>query len=268
MAKVSLKVMNDSLIGDPGVESKNVVGPVLNRPNMALSAFGGAIPLSTTNPLISQKPQAVPATIKLTDNRVINPATGTPFKTKGTKGISADIDSIKAIIAHAKSKGVDPKTALAIALQETNIGQLDPNYGSAWSTFEDEGLPDDRNKNANRLAKAIKEKMAYADELRGKGIIPKGEEFNLQTYNGLGLLKPRQTAGGNGVENYYGIPVTAQHPLNLKKNPAYGKIVKQLRDEVVGNNSEILKLIESTPAYGQVQSEGIPAKKAILQVRK
>lgn len=262
MAKVSLKVSPKTGGDSP------VTGPVLNRPNTSIPAFGGALPFSPVKkPATTNTPAA---TIKLVDNRSINPATGTPFKTKGTKGIKADLDSVKAIIAHAKAKGIDPKTAIAIALQETNIGQLNPNYGSAWATFEDDGLPDDRNKNANILAKAIKEKMAYAKELRGKGILPQGEEYDLQTYNGLGVLKPRQTVGGTGTESYYGIPVTAQRPLNLKHNPAYGKIVKQLRDEVVGNNPEILKLIESTPAYGQAQVAATTntAPKVMLRVRK
>lgn len=242
-------------------------GPVVNRED-SIPAFGGATPFGL-NPVMApvQAPPQPRPSIKLIDNRVVNPATGQPYKIKGSKGISADIDSVKAIISHAKAKGVDPRTALAIALQETNIGKLDPNFGSAWATFEDEGLPDDLNKNANILAKAVKEKMAYANELRRKGLLPSGEEYDLQTYNGLGILKPRQTAGAPISESYYGIPVTAQRPLDLKRNPAYGKIVKQLRDEVIGSNPEILKLIESTPAYGQ-QVTTPSAQKAIIRVRK
>lgn len=208
--------------------------------------------------------------IQLTDKRKINPATGMPYKTPGSKGIKANEDDIKAIIAHAKAKGIDPRGALAIALQETNIGQLDPNYGSAWSTFEDEGMTDDRNRYANVLAKAMKEKMAYANELRGKGLLPKGEEYDLQTYNGLGKLAPTLRVGGKLQDaSYYGIPVTANQPLDLKKNPAYGKIVRQLRDEVIGTNPRIAELIESTPAYGQ--QAVIPAavqQKIKLAVRK
>lgn len=208
--------------------------------------------------------------IKLEDKRKINPATGTPYKTPGSKGISANEEDIRAIISHAKAKGIDPKTALAIALQETNMGQLDKNYGSAWSTFEDEGFTDDRNRYANVLAKAIKEKMAYAKELRGKGLLPQGEEFDLQTYNGLGVLKPTLSVGGKMQDaSYYGIPVTAQKHLDMKKNPAYGKIVRQLRDEVIGTNPRIAELIESVPAYGQ-QAAITPAQqqKIKLAVRK
>lgn len=206
--------------------------------------------------------------IKLNDNRRINPATGQAFNTVGTKGIKANEEDIRAIIAHAKAKGVDPNTALAIGLQETNLGQLDPNYGSAWATFEDAGL-EGRDKYANILAKAVKEKMAYASELRRKGLLPEGEEYDLQTYNGLGVLRPRTTV--NGVpqnESYYGIPVTATHSIDLKKNPAYGRTVMQLRDEVIKKNQRIQDLIGSVPAYGVTVSP-VPAPSRVkVRVKK
>lgn len=229
---------------------------------------GAAPPRSSEPPITLYKPTDTTRLIQLQDKRSINPATGTPYKTPGSKGIKTNEEDVKAIIAHAKAKGVDPRTALAIALQETNIGQLNPNYGSAWSTFADEGLPEGRDAYANVLAKAIKEKMSYANELRGKGILPKGEEYDLQTYNGLGKLSPTASIGGQ-VQNasYYGIPVTAHSPLDLKKNPAYGKIVRQLRDEVIGNNADISRLIETTPAYGQTQAATAPSK-VVLKVGK
>lgn len=220
------------------------------------------------DPIKLYKPNDTVRLVQLQDKRKINPATGAPFKEMGSKGIKANEEDIKAIISHAKSKGVDPKTALAIALQETNIGQKNPNYGSAWSTFEDEGLPTDKDKYANILAKTIKEKLAYAGELRRKGLIPGGEDYDLQTYNGLGLLKPQNT-DPRAQESWYGIPVTHQNPLNLRRNPVYGKIVRQLRDEIIGTNPDISRLIESTPAYGQPVSAGNATnKKVVLQVRK
>lgn len=207
--------------------------------------------------------------VKLEDKRQINPATGKPFKLMGSKGINANEEDIRAIIAHAKAKGVDPGTALAIGLQETNLGQTDQNYGSAWSTFEDEGLPDDRNKNANILAKAIKDKMAYAQELRHKGLLPKGEEYDLQTYNGLGVLKPTLSVGGKMQDaSYYEIPVTANNHLDLKKNPAYGKTVRQLRDEVIMKNPKIMDLISKTGAYGAPATTSEVPKKVMLKVKK
>jgi hypothetical protein len=188
--------------------------------------------------------------ISLNDTREINPGTGKPFSVKGTKSIKANEEDIRAIISHAKAKGVDPYTALAIGLQETELGRLDPNYGSAWATFPDEGISDSRQQNANILAKALKEKLNYATELRKKGVIPQGEEFDLQVYNGLGVLTPRMEVGGvPQKESYYGIPVTKENPLNLKKNPIYGKIIKQLREEVIRKNPQIVNLINSTKPY-------------------
>jgi len=218
------------------------------------------------DPITLYKPTDATRLIQLEDKRQINPATGTPFKNIGGKGIKINEEDAKAIIAHAKAQGVSPHTALAIALQETNMGQLDPNYGSAWGTFEDQGLPTERDKNANILAKALKEKLAYAQELRKKGVLPHGEEYDIQTYNGLGILTPRQTAGPHVNESYYGIPVTHANPLNLKKNPAYGKIVKQLRDEVISKNPRITELINTVPAYGQTSPSSAP--KVMVKVKK
>jgi hypothetical protein len=229
------------------------------------------VPKSGAGALPIYKPKDT-TLVKLEDKRTVNPATGKPFIKTGTKGIEANEEDIKAIIAHAKAKGVDPHTALAIALQETELGRLDPNYGSAWSTFEDAGITDPRQKNANILAKALKEKMAYAQHLRGKGLLPQGEEFDLQAYNGLGVLAPRTTVGGKiQDESYYEIPVTAKQPLDLKKNPAYGKIVKQLREEVIRKNPKIMELINSVPAYGvQPQPSATPQamQKVMLKVKK
>lgn len=223
-------------------------------------------------PLYIPKDVVKPTTIKLVDKREINPASGKPFKTKGTKGIDVDIDNMKAIIAHAKSKGVDPSTALAIALQETEMGRLGPSFGETlgyepdsdiYQKFNTNNLDDpelNRNLNASRLANALKDKLMYAQSLRKKGVIPVGEEYDIQAYNGLGVLQPRL----NSETSFYEIPVSAKQPLDLKKNPAYGKIVKQLRDDVIRTNSEISKLIDSTPAYG---AQKMPSK-VMLKVNK
>ncbi len=208
--------------------------------------------------------------VKLEDKRKINPATGLPFKIKGTKGINANEEDIKAIISHAKAKGVDPYTALAIGLQESEFGRLDPNYGRAGDTWEDDEFidtrPEDRNKNANILAKAIKNKLAYASELRRKGLLPAGEEFDLQTYNGLGKIFPNKVMGQHPTNYYYGIPVSDSHPLDLKKNPAYGKTVKQLREEVIRTNPKINELIENTPAYSPTMGQESPRQKVMIRV--
>jgi hypothetical protein len=184
------------------------------------------------------------------DERKINPATGRPFKSgKGGKTVSADEDTLKAIIAHAKAKGLDPYNALAVAMQETEFGRTDPNYGSAWSTFPDEYIEGTRDQNANVLAKALKEKFDYAHRL---GVDKKGEAHSLQMYNGYGTLRPsvRRPDGTYEDASYYEIPVTSASPLNLRENPAYGKTVISLRDEILKKDKRLASLVQSTLAYG------------------
>lgn len=225
------------------------------------------VPAGAGMPLYKPKDTTI---VKLEDKRHINPATGQPFKIKGTKSIGANEEDIKSIIAHAKAKGVDPSTALAIGLQETELGRLDPNYGSVRATFPDTGItPDTRDEYANILAKTLKDKIAYAGFLRNKGIIPHGEEYDLQAYNGLGILKPQMSVNGKlQNEMYYGIPVTESRPLDLRRNPAYGKTIKQLRDEVIRTNPRINELINSTPAYGVASAPSAEKPQPIAVFRK
>jgi hypothetical protein len=215
-------------------------------------------PVSGSLPLYKPKDVNI---IQIDDKRELNPATGQPFKVKGTKSIKANQEDISAIVSQAKSLGVDPYTALAVALQETEIGRLDPNYGSAWATFPDEGIEDEKQQNANILAKTIKEKLAYAKELKSKGKIGDGEAFELQAYNGLGVLKPRlEVEGKLQGESYYGLPVTEKNPLDLRKNPVYGKYIMQLRDEVLKSNPMIRKIVEATPPYQNASQKSLAKK--------
>lgn len=211
---------------------------------------------STAGKIPGQPAVAAPPVNRLsfTDNRTINPATGKPFKSgKGGKSASADEDTLTAIISHAKAKGVDPYDALAIALQETEFGRLDPNYGSAWSTFADDGIEGERDQNANILAKALKEKLSYAKKL---GLDKKGEAHMLQVYNGYGVLKPTMKIGDKWQDaSYYEIPVTSDQPLDLRQNPAYGKTVISLRDEILKKDKRIAALIEKTNAYGSQNTD-------------
>lgn len=199
--------------------------------------------------LTSPPPLIIPAVgIKIQDSRKINPATGIAFKKgAGGKTTEAKPEVLRAIIAHAKAQGVDPNTALAVALQETELGRLDPNFGSAWSYTSDEGITDSVEQNANILSKAIKDKLSYAQKL---GIAKRGEEYALQAYNGYGKLFPRGKTGGKyDNESYYEIPVTGDSPLDLRENPAYGKTIISLREDVIKKNQAIQKLISQTQAY-------------------
>ena len=187
---------------------------------------------------------------QIKDTRTTNPATGIAFNKNevGNKSMSADSATLATIISHAKSKGVDPYTALAVAMQETRFGKDNENYGSAWSYLPDEGIPKNKlDENANILAKALKEKLADAKRL---GIDKKGEDHALQVYNGYGLLKPTMRVGGKLQDaKYYGIPVTESKPLDLRKNPIYGKTIISLRDQVLKKDKNIAALVNNTKPF-------------------
>lgn len=177
--------------------------------------------------------------LMISDTRKINPATGQPFKNAGSMSAKVNPDVVSAIARQALAKGVDPDTALAIALQETHMGNKNPEVGSAWSYFPDEGIADEYERGANSMVKAMMEKAAYAKQL---GFDKKGEDFIWQAYNGYGKLKPMLST--NKVENYYGVPVTRDRPLDMAKNPVYGKTIISLRDELIKKNPEIQALIK------------------------
>lgn len=157
------------------------------------------------------------------DTRTVNPATGQPFKTKGPKSVYANPATLKAIIAHAKAKGVDPYTALAIDQQESEFGTIG-DVGQVLDYMPDENLFTNTDRGANQLAKALKDKLEYAKRL---GYDKKGLDYMLQAYNGYGKID------GN----------------DMSKNPTYGKVIVSLLENLK-KNPGIQKMIEETPAYG------------------
>lgn len=217
--------------------------PDISLPQQAFPQNTPVLPIYRPNDVVTR--------LKINDTRTINPATGMPFKQPGGKTTEADPEKLKLIIAHAKAKGIDPYTALAIAYQEQNFGDDDYDFGTVNSYSPDEDVSykyadlqeRKKNENANLLAKAIKDKQDYARRL---GVDKKGEAFVLQAYNGLGKLKPQK---GEGTRTFYGVPASESSPINLAENPLYGKTVMSLRDEILKKNPEIQKIIDATPAW-------------------
>lgn len=198
-------------------------------------------------------PKKNPGFLDIQDARKISPTTGKPFKEMGGKTVNADPAILKAIIAHAKAKGLNPYDALAIAMQETEFGKRDPNWGRAYSYDPDKGIDpkDINNIEASRLTNALKEKVAYAAQLQKSGKIKPGESYALQAYNGYGdLRKNLMEVGGKKVpQNYYGVPVTGDTPMLMSQNPLYGKTVISLRDEILKKHPGVKQLVDTTPAY-------------------
>ncbi len=201
--------------------------------------------------------------IKINDTRKINPATGLPLKNIGTKTVDADAEVVKRIIAHAKAQGQDPYTALAISLQENNLGKDDDNYGHVYGKDNWGKVPKDipdLDQNAYALVRTLKDKLNIAKSF---GYDKKGEAHAIQAYNGYGNLYPQTEAGYHGGEQsaFYGIPVTKENPLRLSENPAYGKTIISLRDEILKKSPDINSLIERTEPFKMPDKVLIKIKK-------
>lgn len=192
--------------------------------------------------------------LKIEDLRKINPATGAPFKQGGAMSASVNADVVNHIINQSLAKGIDPNTALAIAMQETKMGNLNENIGSAWSTFPDSGIEDPYEQGANSMMKALVDKLDYAKRL---GYDKKGEAYALQAYNGYGKLMPQNTAPG-AVESFYEIPVSRKNPLNMATNPVYGKTIMSLRDEVIKKHPDLQKMIQQATAKRKAKPMAAP----------
>ena len=138
-------------------------------------------------------------------------------------------DVVKEIITKAREKGVDPKTALAIALQESHFGKKDPNLGHVTIGSEDPYGYMDILKSKVGLAKS----KGHEDELK-----------QIQFYNGTGKLFPGTEKEYHGFTSgkFYGVPVT-EAGLDMMQNPLYGKQIVDLRDNVIGKSKHIDSLL-------------------------
>lgn len=171
--------------------------------------------------------------IKVKDTRKLNPITGGPLDSTRKKHAEIPLDYATQTIEYAKKHGVDPATALAIGLQETRFEKdqlknpfMLGNYNSYGNVIEES-------------VKFMAEKNKYAKNL-GKTT----DEEIIQAYNGYGKI--------SGAGKMYGID-TNTVPIDMNKDPLYGKTVKNLRDSVIMKNPELLKLINGDAMKSPVQ---------------
>jgi hypothetical protein len=146
---------------------------------------------------------------------------------------------IKKIIKKAKTAGVDPATAIAIALQESRIGQTDSSLGH---------LLHGETGNPYEYIDFYKEKL---DEAKRAKI--NDELLQIQYYNGLGTVTPKTEKGYHGYEmqKIYGVPIPASG-INMRQNPLYGKQIVDIRDNVIKKNKEIQKYLQEKKSGGIV----------------
>lgn len=184
-----------------------------------------------------------PETVEVKDTRKKLAATGADInREKDLKSGHYNKQTLKNIIKAAKHVGIDPNTAMAVALQESHFGNLNPeNLGNVYASYNK--IPEGIDRQSYEMVQFLKEKME-----EGKKMGIKDEATLLQTYNGLGKLGPQKLTVNGQVQyqptKYYGIEVTKDKPLDLKKNPLYGKTIIDLRDNILKQNQEIQALVK------------------------
>ena len=211
-----------------------------------------------TETINKPKPKSTPAksspkTFKIEDKRKVLATSGQPIRPNVdiTSG-EYDLEVLKGIIESAKRKKLpieDVKNLAAIAFQETKFGKEDENLGHVLEDLTSRS-------DLEALTNAYITKMKEADRL---GI--KDDATRLQVYNGLGVVKPSTEQGYHGfkMKKIYGVPVPSTG-INMKKNPLYGKQVMDLRDNVLNQNPEYVKYLNTmynskdpVPVYSDIE---------------
>lgn len=176
--------------------------------------------------------------IAIKDTREKDLVTGEELPDTKRLSVEADSELVRKIARKANEYGIDPYTALAIAHQET--GFSDDYYGNPMNLLSGGRLnPDTAEEDFVELSMLeMQDKMKIAERL-GK----KTDEEIIQAWNGYGKITS-ESFGGK-VKKVYGIDVTKE-PIDMSKNPVYGKRVVDIRENIIKKNPEIRRIVEET----------------------
>lgn len=178
----------------------------------------------------------VPVIIPVKDTRIKDLVTQQSVSDKSRLHVNIDSSQAKHIITKAKEYGIDPYTALAMVYQETGFkeeysdnpfnllsgGRLNPD--TADQDFIDLSMQEmlDKQKLAERLGK-------------------KTDEEIIQAWNGYGKIGGNSFSGT--TKKAYGLDVSNE-PLDMNEDPVYGRRVVDIRDNILKQNPEIVKLVD------------------------
>lgn len=209
---------------------------------------------------LPKEPVAIPmgkGKLSLEDARKIRATTKKAINPK-TDLVSGQYDraTIQHVLDASKRYNFDPYTALAVALQESKLGNIDSNLGHLkdMPTTIESKLPDakeakkkmnfeeySKKYSADALVRMLMEKKDIAEK---KGL--KDEEHILQAYNGLGKVYPETENDYHGYDmaKIYGVDLPKEG-IDMKKNPLYGKQIIDLRENVIKKNPEIMEIAKT-----------------------
>lgn len=174
--------------------------------------------------------------IDVKDTRKHDVVTNTPLSDRSRLSAKVDSDLVKRIALKAKEHGVDPYTALAIGYQETLL--RDEYADNPMNLMSGERFtPETAGQDILDLTMlTLQDKKKLASKL-GKT----SEEDVIQAWNGYGKIT-NESFGGR-VNKAYGIDIS-QEPIDMAKNPVYGKRVKDIRDNILKKDPRITELVE------------------------
>jgi hypothetical protein len=174
--------------------------------------------------------------ISVKDTRKKDQVTGLDMTETNRLDANIDTAMAKHIIKKAKEYNIDPYTALSIAYQETQF--KDEYLDNPFSLLSGERLnPDTADADFIDLSmQTLQDKQKLAQRL-GK----KTEADVIQAWNGYGKID--NESFGRKINKVYGIDVSKQ-PIDMSKNPVYGKRVLDIRENILKKNPEIVKLVE------------------------
>lgn len=252
--KVSKKI---SKLVKEGKPQKQAVAIALDMQRRGKLQMGGPVRNTGSSPLgfeefLHREPMSfrVETTQPFSDDPAV--LITDPRKTRATTGKTIDPNRdlkagsyspsiVKSIIAASLRHGVDPYTALAVGLAETNLGK--DSGDNVFHVLEVYENPDTFKTSPGDVDVGVSTLKANLE--RGREMFGEDEEKVLQTFNGLGKVVPSTEEDYHGfkMKSIYGVPL-GEDGINLSENPLYGKNVIDLRDNVLKKNPNIRKLVE------------------------
>jgi hypothetical protein len=190
-----------------------------------------ALPEGLFESIKANPPARQPQIVNIVDKRKQNPITKGPINPNkdlvgGQFEDTIPIEIIKSSYKH----GVDPGTALSVGLLESRMGTTDPNVGHIMVDPYSDYMP-----SAEDMVLMIKQKQEYAKKLGYTDPL-----LQLQAYNGLGVLSNKKGEIGKYA---YGLPIPKEG-IDLRQNPLYGKKAKNVRDSVIMQSPDLIRLMD------------------------
>ena len=176
--------------------------------------------------------------LKIKDNRKILATSQQPIR-PNSDNVSGDYNSyhLDELMNKAKKSNLseeDRWNLAAMAFQETKWGRSDDNIGHVKGDWKGND-PYTQFINAYKTKQNEATRLGYNDP-----------QMRLQVYNGMGTVKgtTEQDYHGFKMKKIYGVDIPPEG-ISMKQNPLYGKQILDIRDNVLKNNPNFVKYMDS-----------------------